>query len=434
MRWICTFLLFFLLTFQQAWLHAQASTAVVHATFKSGAPGNLVELAIEHVVNGPIQDNAMITAIPANHSNVLSLLRRFPGQKWLLTLELSENIPKIISAYGLGVDQPNVSDFLPSSRHILPSHPVREYPHSRTLSLGSQEQEIVEKTNEQRMIYGNLPPLKQVTNLHKAADCHSERMAVADFFAHCDLYTNKSPGTRINEAGYQWNSYGENIAAGNSTSTATMNQWMGSSGHRNNILSTNYREIGVGFDIGTDPGADYFDNGQCNPGSYGGPYTYYWTQNFGRRNSVYPIVIDRELASTTDVTVNLFIYGPGNATSMRLKNENNNWSSWMSYTPSRTWTLSSGNGTKTVHVQVSTAANGGGTIYSSSDQIELNGNCNTMAFQNQTLHGSTTYTDCEIIADPNVTISGQIIFEASSVLLGTEVIVPAGATFEVRIQ
>ncbi len=39
---------------------------------------------------------------------------------------------------------------------------------------------------------------------------------------------------------------GENIAAGSSTAEGTMNQWMNSSGHRANILSTRWKSIGVG--------------------------------------------------------------------------------------------------------------------------------------------------------------------------------------------
>ena len=37
---------------------------------------------------------------------------------------------------------------------------------------------------------------------------------------------------------------GENIAAGNTSATATMNQWMNSAGHRANIMSARYKSIG----------------------------------------------------------------------------------------------------------------------------------------------------------------------------------------------
>ena len=52
---------------------------------------------------------------------------------------------------------------------------------------------------------------------------------------------------RMTAAGYIWNFAGENIAAGTSTASSTMVLWMGSPGHRANILQMDFREIGVGY-------------------------------------------------------------------------------------------------------------------------------------------------------------------------------------------
>ena len=43
-----------------------------------------------------------------------------------------------------------------------------------------------------------------------------------------------------------WETVGENIAWGQATPEAVMNTWMGSPGHRQNILSSSYSKIGVG--------------------------------------------------------------------------------------------------------------------------------------------------------------------------------------------
>ncbi len=56
--------------------------------------------------------------------------------------------------------------------------------------------------------------------------------------------------------------WGENIAAGNSTAAATVEQWMDSPGHRANILNRNYTHMGVG-------------NRKTDSG-----YRYYWVQMF----------------------------------------------------------------------------------------------------------------------------------------------------------
>ncbi|MGN1106483.1 MAG: CAP domain-containing protein, partial [Huintestinicola sp.] len=41
---------------------------------------------------------------------------------------------------------------------------------------------------------------------------------------------------------------GENIAMGQCTPAEVMDCWMGSSGHKQNILSSNYTSVGVGYD------------------------------------------------------------------------------------------------------------------------------------------------------------------------------------------
>ncbi|MBR2773519.1 MAG: hypothetical protein IKD73_00845 [Selenomonadaceae bacterium] len=40
---------------------------------------------------------------------------------------------------------------------------------------------------------------------------------------------------------------GENIAAGHASAVETVEQWMSSDGHRENILNPNFRELGVGY-------------------------------------------------------------------------------------------------------------------------------------------------------------------------------------------
>ncbi|MCA9968902.1 MAG: hypothetical protein KC425_01740, partial [Anaerolineales bacterium] len=240
------------------------------------------------------------------------------------------------------------------------------------VSAGTFGEQVVELVNAARWDNGQLPPLKGETLLHAAAQGHSDNMAGRDFFAHCDLDTKTSPGERMTAAGYSgWNYAGENIAAGYSTPVDVMNGWMNSSGHRANILSLNYREIGVGY---TYQGSDqanvrYDSNGDCNAD---GTYTYafyrYWTQNFGRRGAVYPVIINREAVETDSRSVALYVYGQGWATEMRFRNEGGSWSAWRPYAPDAAWTLSSGNGLKTVQAEI---RDGGGSVRGASDTILL---------------------------------------------------------------
>jgi uncharacterized protein YkwD len=92
--------------------------------------------------------------------------------------------------------------------------------------------------------------------LHRAANRHGADMARFDYFSH----TSRSGASfldRIRRTGYlrrshRW-SVGENIAWGTgelSTPRSIVRAWMRSPGHRANILSPRFREIGIGISFG----------------------------------------------------------------------------------------------------------------------------------------------------------------------------------------
>jgi hypothetical protein len=240
-----------------------------------------------------------------------------------------------------------------------------------SLGAATYEDQVIEILNQERWTNGNLPPLKRNALLDASSETHSNNMASRDFFQHCDPDNNTLPWDRMTAAGYTgWNSAGENIAAGYATPQAAMTGWMNSSGHRANILSTGYREVGIGYVIAASDGNNIRQdaNGDCTPDSFnGGPYYRYWTQNFGRISTVYPVVINREACQTANAAVSLYVYGAGWAEDMRFRNENGTWSAWQPYAPDATWTLSAGNGTKTVNAEI----RNGATVRSASDVIEL---------------------------------------------------------------
>lgn len=130
------------------------------------------------------------------------------------------------------------------------------------------ESDVIDLVNDERAAEG-LGPLSYDANLTAAARGHSQDMGLNDYFDHIGL-DGSTPGDRITEAGYSWNTYGENIAAGYATPAAVVAGWMASAGHRANILNPNFCDIGVGY-------------------AYVASSTYgrYWTQNFGRKSGVY---------------------------------------------------------------------------------------------------------------------------------------------------
>jgi uncharacterized protein YkwD len=214
------------------------------------------------------------------------------------------------------------------------------------------EQQVVDIVNSERANRG-LPPFKRVTALDNAARYHSADLGQDNYFQH-DSY-DRSGGNLVYVCStwdridtYYSYAMAENIAAGYSTPQDVMNGWMNSTGHRNNILSTNNWEIGVGY--ATQNGSNYYR---------------YWTQDFGKRSGVYPLIINRDAASTDDRHVSLYIYG--SFQQMRLKNDNGAWGNWQPFQNNLTWKIANGVGTHTVTAEFQS----GSTTATSSDTIYL---------------------------------------------------------------
>lgn len=110
--------------------------------------------------------------------------------------------------------------------------------------------------NQQRAADG-LGPLVENAALSSASTGYSQRMVAQGFFAH------ESPdgGTlvdRLTAAGYLGDDdpwvVGENIGWGQAslaTPRSMVDAWMNSPGHRENLLSADYTEVGLGLALGT---------------------------------------------------------------------------------------------------------------------------------------------------------------------------------------
>jgi uncharacterized protein YkwD len=110
--------------------------------------------------------------------------------------------------------------------------------------------------NEQRAAHG-IKGLRVNTRLSTASIGYSQRMVAQAFFAH-EAPDGTTLVQRLTSVGYldggdDWVA-GENIGWGQgplSTPRAMVDAWMSSSGHRRNILSADYAEIGLGLAMGT---------------------------------------------------------------------------------------------------------------------------------------------------------------------------------------
>lgn len=136
--------------------------------------------------------------------------------------------------------------------------------------MSDADKEMLTQVNQARLSSqqcGNAThPATHALNWHcvleTAASGHSQDMAQANFFSHTGS-DGLEAGDRITNAGYSWSTYGENIAAGQTSVTQVMNSWMSSEGHCANIMNANF--TGMGAASFTDTGSDL---------------QIYWTQNF----------------------------------------------------------------------------------------------------------------------------------------------------------
>lgn len=111
------------------------------------------------------------------------------------------------------------------------------------ISTGSYEQQIVDLINKERKAEG-LPSLTLSAAVSKAA--YKRAMEIKDFFSHTRP-DGTSCFTVLSEFGITYNTCGENIAYGQKTPEAVMEAWMNSSGHRANILSSGFGQVGIGY-------------------------------------------------------------------------------------------------------------------------------------------------------------------------------------------
>jgi uncharacterized protein YkwD len=131
--------------------------------------------------------------------------------------------------------------------------PARATPSKRTPSRpavratggsSTEADQILTLVNEARGANG-CGAVQINTELTAAAQLHSDDQAAHSTMSHTGS-DGSTPWQRAEAAGYQY-AIGENVAYGYPTATAVMAAWMGSPGHRANILNCEARAFGVGM-------------------------------------------------------------------------------------------------------------------------------------------------------------------------------------------
>jgi uncharacterized protein YkwD len=103
---------------------------------------------------------------------------------------------------------------------------------------------ILGQANDSRAAAG-LPPLAAEARLTAAAQEHARDMLARGFYDHRSP-EGAGPAQRAAAAGYRYRWVGENIAKGLFPADEVVERWMGSSGHRRNLLDRHAAEVGIG--------------------------------------------------------------------------------------------------------------------------------------------------------------------------------------------
>ena len=143
-------------------------------------------------------------------------------------------------------DMENQTPVIPESPDEEQTPSTPETPEQDNTGTMSQlELEACELVNQMRQQNG-LAPLTIDADLSVKARIKSEDMKVNNYFSHTSP-TYGSPFTMMQNLGISYRSAGENIAKGYTTAESVVNAWMNSQGHRENILSSSYTSMGIGY-------------------------------------------------------------------------------------------------------------------------------------------------------------------------------------------
>lgn len=126
--------------------------------------------------------------------------------------------------------------------------------------------EMLARVNAVRRRAG-LPPLVANPLLDRVSQEHAEDMLARSYFGH-RTPEGLGPSDRARAGGYR-SGIGENIVEQRFSTEEALDAWLGSSGHRRNLLDPGCREMGLGLAVGA--GHD------AAPGGY----RVIWVQSFG---------------------------------------------------------------------------------------------------------------------------------------------------------
>lgn len=128
---------------------------------------------------------------------------------------------------------------------------IINYTHPGVLGINANidQKKLIELTNIEREKKG-LGKVTESEALDKAANLKAENMFAENYWAHF-APSGKTPWDFILGSGYHFTFAGENLAKNFYSSDEVVAAWMNSPTHRDNLLNTNYKDIGIAVVEGT---------------------------------------------------------------------------------------------------------------------------------------------------------------------------------------
>lgn len=146
-----------------------------------------------------------------------------------------------------------VITLLISSSFLLASL-QRKFPAVLGISYNITPADLLNLTNKVRQQNG-LSALSLDSELSQAASGKAADMFAKDYWAHT-APDGATPWGFIKNSGYEYLYAGENLARGFSNTSDVVNAWMASPSHRDNMLSSNYTDVGFAIATGSLTGTE----------------------------------------------------------------------------------------------------------------------------------------------------------------------------------
>lgn len=162
----------------------------------------------------------------------------------------NNNRAKLLSPFSLFILMTAILVFQYFLWGILP----KAYPDVLGYASNISVTEVIEYTNTKRKDAG-LSPLYYNEKLTLAAQAKARHMLDSDYWAHV-APDGTQPWQFIIDNGYKYRYAGENLARDFTNANSAVEAWMASPTHKENLLSPNYRDIGIAVIEGDLNGVD----------------------------------------------------------------------------------------------------------------------------------------------------------------------------------